>query len=157
VALLLEDVQTPFNVGAIVRTAAAYRVEHLWLAGSTASLSHPGTRKTALGSERYVRWSVAPSGPDAVAAAHREGYAVVGVELAAGARPLHELVLGDAVCLALGHEDRGLSSGLLSSVDSVGFLPQVGRVGSLNVAVAAAIALYETRRQEWTQPVEPPT
>ena len=64
--------------------------------------------------------------------------------------PLHEARLGDSVCLALGHEDRGLSAGVLAACDEVVFIPQLGKVGSLNVAHAAAIALYEVRRRSWT-------
>ena len=44
---------------------------------------------------------------------------------------------------------RGLSPGTLAACDAVAFLPQMGRVGSLNVATAASIAIYELRRQSW--------
>jgi tRNA (guanosine-2'-O-)-methyltransferase len=53
------------------------------------------------------------------------------------------------VCLALGHEDRGCSAALLAGADAVAYVPQTGKVGSLNVAAAAAIALAEARRREW--------
>lgn len=149
VALLLDSVQTPANVGAILRTAAAYRVEHLWLAGATASPSSPGAARTALGTSRYLTWTEVGTGEEAVAAARAGGWSVVGVELADGALPLHEMAFGPAVCLAVGHEDRGLSPGVLAACDAVAFLPMLGRVGSLNVATAAALALYEVRRQEW--------
>ena len=56
------------------------------------------------------------------------------------------------ICLAIGHEDRGLPASTLEVCDAVGFIPQLGRVGSLNVAVATAVAVYETRRQEWAPP-----
>ena len=150
-ALLLDSVQTPYNVGAILRTAAAYRVDHLWLAGASASPSHPGTRKTALGSDRFLTWSEVERAEEAAAEAREDGYRVIGLELAHGASPLHELDLGGDVCLVLGHEDRGLSAGALHGCDQLAYLPQLGRVGSLNVATAAAIALYEVRRQEWTR------
>lgn len=150
-ALLLDSVQTPFNVGAILRTAAAYRVEHLWLAGATESPTHPKTRKTALGADRYVPWTALDSPADAVAAARAAGFRVVGIELAEGATPLHELDLGDAVCLALGHEERGLSAACLDACDAVAYIPLLGKIGSLNVGAAAAIACYEVRRQEWTR------
>jgi tRNA (guanosine-2'-O-)-methyltransferase len=64
---------------------------------------------------------------------------------------MHEADLSGDVCLAVGHEDRGLSAACLQSCDAVVYLPQLGRVGSLNVATAAAIALYEVRRQEWAR------
>jgi tRNA (guanosine-2'-O-)-methyltransferase len=148
-ALLLDSVQQPFNVGAILRTAAAYRVEHVWLAGATPPPEATGVRKTALGSERYLAWTISEHGADAVAEARESAWKVVGVELAEGARPIHEVDLGGGVCLALGHEDHGLSRAVLDACDEVVFIPQLGRIGSLNVAAAAAIALYEVRRQEW--------
>ena len=150
-ALLLDSVQTPYNVGSIIRMAAAYRVDHVWLAGASAPPSHPGTRKTALGSDRFLTWSMVERVEDAVAEARDDGYRVVGIELAHGAVPLHDLDLAGDVCLALGHEDRGLSAACLQACDHLAYLPQLGRVGSLNVAAAAAIALYEVRRQEWMQ------
>jgi tRNA (guanosine-2'-O-)-methyltransferase len=156
VALLLDGVQSPFNVGAIVRTAAALRVDHLYLAGSTVSPAHPKAGKTAMGTERYLTWSTFDAATDAVTAAKGDGYLVVGLELAEGATPLHELTLasGAEVCLAVGNEDHGLSAAALSTCDAVGYLPQLGRVGSLNVATATAMALYEVRRREWAAPPE---
>jgi tRNA (guanosine-2'-O-)-methyltransferase len=156
-ALILDSVQGPFNVGAIVRTAAALRVDHLWVAGRSAAPGDPKVGKTALGTERYLTWSVVEDPAQAVDEARRDGYRVVAVELAAGATPLHDLHLGPAVCLVVGHEDRGVSAPALSACDVVGFIPQLGRVGSLNVATAASIACYEVRRQEWNRvEVRPP-
>ena len=54
------------------------------------------------------------------------------------------------MCLAVGHEDHGLSKAGLAACDHVAYLPMLGRVGSLNVATAAAIAMYEVRRRAWT-------
>lgn len=149
-ALILDAVQTPYNVGSIVRSAAAYRVEHLWLAGSTATPAHAGARKTALGTDRYVAWSEVADGPAAVQEAHVAGYHVVAIELVDGALPLHELHLAGDVCLVLGHEDHGIGQRTLADADAVAYLPLLGRVGSLNVATAAAVACYEVRRQVWT-------
>jgi tRNA (guanosine-2'-O-)-methyltransferase len=147
--LILDDVQGPFNVGAIVRTAAAYRVEHVWLTGQTPALDSTKVGRTALGCERYLTWEHHESATTAIAAARDQGSTVVGLELAEGARPLHELDVGEDVCLVVGHEDRGLRAATLAACDAVGFLPQLGRVGSLNVATATAIALYELRRRAW--------
>lgn len=149
-ALLLEGVQSPFNVGSIVRTAAAYRVEHLYLCGPTASPAGAKTAKVTLGTERYLSWTAFERGPDAADAAREEGYHVIGLELADAAVPLHQLTAGPDVCLAIGNEDHGLSPATLGACDAVAFLPMLGRVGSLNVATATAIALYELRRKTWT-------
>jgi len=147
-ALVLESVQSPYNVGAIIRTAAAYRVERVWLVGSTPPPSSPGVRKTALGTDRYLTIERVDDG---VAPARDEGFRVVAIELADRAQPVHTLTFGDATCLVVGNEDHGLSSATLRACDDVAYLPLLGKVGSLNVATAASIAMYETRRQEWEQ------
>lgn len=149
-AVLLDDVQGPFNVGAIVRTAAALRAEHLWLTGRTPEPGDGKVAKTAMGTERYLDVRRTETAVEGIAAARAEGYRVIAVELADGAVPLHELALGEATCLVVGHEDRGVSAAALDASDAVAYLPQLGRVGSLNVATAASIACYEVRRQTWT-------
>jgi tRNA (guanosine-2'-O-)-methyltransferase len=149
VALLLDGVMSPFNVGGIVRTAAAFRVEHLYLSSGATSPGSAKVGKTAMGTERYLSWSNFERGADAADAAREDGYSVVGLELADHAVPLFQLSVGPDVCLAIGHEDHGLTAGTLAACDAVAFIPQLGRVGSLNVATAAAIAVFELRRREW--------
>ena len=149
-ALLLDGVTSPFNVGSITRTAAAFRLEHLYLAGGAASPASAKAGKTAMGTERYLSWSVFERGQDAADAAREDGFCVLGLELADRALPLYQLSVGPEVCVAIGHEDRGLTPATLAACDAVAFIPQLGRVGSLNVAAAAAIALYELRRREWS-------
>ena len=151
-ALLLDSVTQPFNVGSIIRSAAAFGVERVWLAGNTASTSHPAVRKTSLGTERLVSFEDEQSASAAAKAAAADGYRVVAIELAEGAAALHDAPLDGDVCLAFGNEDHGCSPSLLAAADAVAYIPQVGRVGSLNVAVAAAVALAEARRREWARP-----
>jgi tRNA (guanosine-2'-O-)-methyltransferase len=151
-ALLLDSVTQPFNVGMIVRSAAAFGVEHLWLCGNSASLDHPSVGKTALGTQRLITWEREPDPVAAAKAAAHAGLRVVAIELASGASPLHEAPLDGDVCLALGNEDHGCSPALLAAADAIAYIPLVGRVGSLNVAAAAAIALAEVRRREWFAP-----
>ena len=68
------------------------------------------------------------------------------LELTDDAVPLTSWLAG-ATCLAIGHEDRGLQPGLLAACDAATYIPQLGRIGSLNVATATAIALYDVRRR----------
>lgn len=150
-ALLLDSVTQPFNVGSVIRSAAAFGAEQVWLTGNTASPAHPSARKTSLGTERLVACEEEPSAVAAAAAARAAGFLVIAVELTDGAVPLHAAPLDGDVCLALGNEDHGCSPALLAVADAVAFIPQVGRVGSLNVAVAAAVALAEARRREWAR------
>jgi tRNA (guanosine-2'-O-)-methyltransferase len=151
-ALLLDSVAQPFNVGSIIRTAAALGVESVWLCGNTPDLDLPAVGKTALGTERFLSAYREPSPAAAAKDATEDGFRVVAVELASGAVPLFDAPFDGPVCLAIGNEDHGCSPALLAAVAAVTYIPQVGRVGSLNVAVAAAVALTEVRRREWTAP-----
>lgn len=148
-ALLLDSVGQPFNVGSITRSAAAFGARDVWLCGNTAPLDHPSARKTALGTERFLEPVIEPDPVLAAKAARAAGYRVVAVELASGAVPLHDAPLEGDICLAVGNEDHGCSPALLAAADTVAYIPLTGRVGSLNVAVAAAIAMADVRRREW--------
>lgn len=154
-ALVLDDVQGPFNVGSIIRTAAALRAEDVWLAARTPEPTDAKVGKTALGTHRYLSFHRALTALEAIEGARAAGYRVVAVELADGALPLHELALGPATCVVVGHEDRGCAPATLDACDAVAYLPLLGKVGSLNVATAAALACYEVRRQDWTAPGGP--
>ncbi|MFN8053235.1 MAG: TrmH family RNA methyltransferase [Acidimicrobiales bacterium] len=146
----IDGAQGPFNVGSIIRSAAAYRAEHLWLTETATGPDNPKVGKTALGTDRFLDVERVPDAAALADAARAAGYRVIGVELAQGARPLHEIDLRGDVCLVVGHEDRGLSKAGLAACDALGFLPQLGSVGSLNVATAASIAMYEWARQQWS-------
>ena len=119
------------------------------MCGQTADPTLPGVGKTALGSERYLTVHRADRADQAVREVAAAGYRLVAVELAQGAESIHDVDLTGSVCLAVGHEDRGLTAAVLDAAERTVFIPQLGRVGSLNVATAASIALYEVRRQGW--------
>ncbi|MEM7092143.1 MAG: TrmH family RNA methyltransferase [Actinomycetota bacterium] len=148
-ALMLEGLGGPFNLGSILRTAAAYRVEHLYLAGMQIDPTSTNVGKTALGADRYVPWTVHEDFAAAAGVVREAGHSLVGLELADRAVPMHEASFDGPVCLVIGHEDRGLSKNALAECDQVVFLPQLGRIGSLNVATATSIAIYEARRAAW--------
>jgi tRNA (guanosine-2'-O-)-methyltransferase len=149
VALLLNGVRDPFNVGGIVRTAASMRVEHVYLCAHATPPTHPKVGKTSKGTERYLEWSEHERALDGIAAARADDLRVIALELTGEAAPLFELDLAGDLCLVVGNESRGASDETLAACDAVGYVPLLGRVGSLNVAAATAVALYEVRRQGW--------
>jgi tRNA (guanosine-2'-O-)-methyltransferase len=151
-AMILDGVQQPFNLGGILRSAAAYGVTDLWL---VPPMADPGDKKvqiTAKGCDRFLRIQVANSGAQAAKVAKAAGYRVVAIELVDHAVPLFAADLGDEpVALVMGHEERGVHRDTLDAADLVAFLPLVGNIGSLNVGHAAAVALSEVRRQGWSE------
>ena len=121
-ALVLDGVGNPFNVGAVVRTAAAERVDHLYLGSATAP-DHDKVNKTALGTARYLTWTEFDSGVPAVEAARADGYQVIAIELTSDALSLHEIPMETDVALVIGHEDRGCTPATLAACDGVAFIP----------------------------------
>ncbi|MFE9423138.1 TrmH family RNA methyltransferase [Kitasatospora sp. NPDC006697] len=146
-AVLLEHVESPFNVGSIVRTAAAMGAESMYLVGRTPDVQIPGVRKVSMGTDRFLAVERCETFKEAAAKARAAGYRLVALELADDAVPLPEAPLDTDVCLVVGHEDRGVSVEALAGSDVVAFAPQLGKVGSLNVATALALGCYEVRRQ----------
>ena len=114
-SLLLDSVGQPFNVGSIIRTAAAFDVDHVWLCGDTAQPGHPSARKTALGTDRLLTFEDDVTVAAAAQAARADGYRVIAIELAGDAVPLHAAPLDGDICLAVGNEDHGCSAALLRS------------------------------------------
>src|SRR3984885_11420411 len=120
-ALLLDSVGQPFNVGSIIRTSAAFGVQDVWLCGNTPDLSLPAVGKTALGTERFLSVYRTPSAVDAVKEAAEDDYRVIAVELASGAVPLFEAPLDGPLCLAIGNGDHGCSPATLAAVHGVAY------------------------------------
>ena len=153
VALLLDGVQDPFNVGSIVRTAAALRVEHLYLSANATAPSHPKVGKTALGTERYLEWTQHER-----VAERRRGRAGRRVRRSWASSSRTSRFRSSSSTSAVTSASRWATRATASTTprsrrcDIVGYIPQLGRVGSLNVAAATAVALYEARRQGWQAP-----
>ena len=150
IGLILDGVQQPFNVGSILRSAAAYGVSDVWLVPPTADPKDKKVQITAKGCDRFLQIQAAATGPAAVSAARDAGFGVVAIELTANAVPLFDLpVSSEPLTIIVGHEERGVHKDTLAAVDQTAFLPLVGNIGSLNVGHTVTAALAEIRRQGW--------
>ncbi|MGI9610139.1 MAG: TrmH family RNA methyltransferase [Acidimicrobiia bacterium] len=151
-AVILDGVQQPFNLGGILRSAAAYGVSDLWLVPPTADPKDKKVQVTAKGCDRFLQIHRADTGSAAVEAARASGYCPIAIELVDGATPLFAAELGsEPIAVVLGHEERGVHRDTFDSCDLVAYLPLVGNIGSLNVGHTATAVLSEIRRQEWQQ------
>jgi len=151
VVVLLDNIRSLYNTGSILRTADASGVERVVLCGITPRPDQGGRQrraiaKTALGAEDSVRWEYRPDAHAALRELAAEGYHTAVVETAPTAVDLFEWTPQWPVCLVFGHERDGVSSDLAAHVDTVIRIPMLGQKGSLNVATAAGVVLYELLR-----------
>lgn len=146
--LLLDNIRSLYNVGALLRTADGAGVRHVHLGGITAPPTHPKLAKTALGAEQVLAWSQTRNGVATAQQLKEAGYVLWALEDAPGAEPLFEAKIranGRPVLLIVGNEKAGVDSGLLALCDRILALPMMGHKESLNVAVACGIAIYYLR------------
>ncbi|MBV6443693.1 MAG: tRNA (guanosine(18)-2'-O)-methyltransferase [Saprospiraceae bacterium] len=147
--LVLDNVRSGLNVGSIFRTADAFLLEKILLCGITAQPPHREILKTALGSTESVGWEYFPETTEAVRSLKKEGYLVFAVEQTTGNIWLQDFSpeAGKKYALVLGNEVDGVGDQALALCDGAIEIPQFGTKHSLNVAVAAGIAVWETVRK----------
>jgi 23S rRNA (guanosine2251-2'-O)-methyltransferase len=151
VVVVLDNIRSLYNTGSILRTADAAGVDRVVLCGITprpdqGSRQRRAIAKTALGAEDMVRWEYQPDTAAAMTSLRSDGYHLVGVEPSADAVNLYQWTPTWPVCLVFGHERDGMSSLAAAAVDTVVRSPMLGKKGSLNVATAAGVVLYELVR-----------
>jgi 23S rRNA (guanosine2251-2'-O)-methyltransferase len=144
--LVLDGIEDPQNLGAILRTADAAGVDGIVRQTRHAAPLSASVAKASAGALAHVR--VAPVVNISQALGELKSLGVWTVGLAGKVpRRYHEVDLSLPTALVLGAEDRGLRRLVRERCDWLVSIPMHGRVGSLNVAVAAGVALYEVLRQ----------
>ena len=146
--LVLLDIRSAENVGAMFRTADAAGVAEIWLVGITpAPLDRFGrprkdVAKSALGAELSVPWKQCKTVAPLVARLKRDGYTVIAIEQSADSVDYKTVHAGTRSAFVMGNEVDGIPPRVLARCDIVAELPMCGMKESLNVSVAAGIALY---------------
>lgn len=143
-AVVLDDVRSMHNVGAVFRTADVFRAEHIFLCGITPRPPHAEIHKTALGAENSVEWEYFPAARDTVLRLRNAGYEVYALEQAKGSIELWSFapVKGGRYAVVLGNEVRGVAQETIDVCAGALEIPQFGTKHSLNVSVATGIAVW---------------
>jgi RNA methyltransferase, TrmH family len=143
------DVQDPGNVGAIVRVAESAGASGVVLAGQSADPYGWKALRGSMGSAFRLP-IVSPSSIEDAVSHARTRHARVVATVPRGGTPLFESNLTGATALLVGGEGAGLPAGIVDRADARITIPMAAPVESLNAAVAAAVVLYEARRQRTT-------
>ncbi len=143
----IDSVTDPGNLGAILRSCEGAGVDGVVVPRHRAVHVTPTVAKSAAGAVEYVPIAVVSGIPTALSQMRTAGIWIVGLDDAAD-MSLFELgdLATDPVCLVLGAEGAGLSRLVRERCDTIVSIPMKGRLSSLNVSAAAALATYEVRR-----------
>ena len=143
--VVLDEVRSLHNIGAVFRTSDAFLVNRIYLCGITATPPHPEMHKTALGAENTVDWTYVTHTQEAVHELHKEGYTVLAIEQCEGSTLLDKLELDKdkKYAIVMGNEVKGVQQEVVDLCDGCIEIPQYGTKHSLNVSVTAGIVLWE--------------
>ena len=151
--VVLDNVRSQHNVGAVFRTADAMRIEKVVLCGICCCPPNQEIHKTALGAEESVDWVYFKETLDAVHDLQAEGYTVYAIEQAHNSITLEEAVeqlsivnyqlsMSPQTAVVLGHEVFGVQQEVVDSCNQCIEIPQYGTKHSMNVSVTAGIVMY---------------
>lgn len=142
--VMFEEVQNPFNVSAIVRTADSVGINKVHFVGhEKADLR----KRTSMGSHAWVKSECHDSSEQAIASLKEQNMQVLVTHLDSSAVDFREIDYTLPTAIILGQEKYGVTDEAIALADHSIVIPMVGMVQSLNVSVAAALVLYEAQRQ----------
>ncbi len=147
--LVLENIRSAYNVGAIFRTADGAGVNKIFLVGYTPSpidrfgRTQPEIKKTSLGASEEIDWEHLEDISQVITTLKNDGFSVVSVELGENSVQLDQFNVPEKVAYIVGNEVEGVSDEALSLSDSQVEIPMLGAKESLNVSVATGIILYK--------------
>ncbi|MGG6237330.1 TrmH family RNA methyltransferase [Nodosilinea sp. AN01ver1] len=148
IGLVVETLQDPGNLGTIIRTAVAAGAEGLWLSADSVAPDHPKVLRASAGQWFRLPLAVVDDLDALLTAWDRSGVQLVATSSYATA-DYWSVDFTQPTVIVLGNEGAGLSAELQRRAAVQVSIPMVGEVESLNVGVAAALLLYEARRQRW--------
>lgn len=143
--LVAQNIRSLFNVGSLFRCADVFGVTKLYLGGYTGYPPRKEISKTALQAEDWVPWERHWHTHKLIAKLKAEGVYIVALETDTETTPLPNFKPKYPMALIVGNEKNGISPSVMQQVDEIVTIPMLGKKESLNVAIAASIALYTIR------------
>ena len=144
--VLLDGIQDPQNLGAILRAGEAAGADGLFISKHRAAGITPAVAKASAGAVEYLPVAQVPGLPAFLTWLKQKGIWILGADPGA-ARSLYDVDLSVSIALVIGGEHRGLRPLVRERCDLLASIPMRGRVASLNAAASAAVFLFEIRRQ----------
>ena len=142
-ALSLYSLRDPGNLGAVIRSAAAFGVQHIVLSSDSADVYNPKTVRAAMGSLFGIKITYVSDFLSFINSARACGRSVYAAELSDGARSICDIELKWDDIFIIGNEGHGIPSEVSRSCTGSIYVPIAEGVESLNASVAAAVFMWE--------------
>jgi len=140
--LVLPSIRSGHNVGAMFRTADAVGVEKIYLTGYTAAPPHQQIAKVSLGTEKWMHWQYYGQTGRLLKKLKKMGYNIVALEQTDKSEDMFKWKPKFPLALVVGNEVSGIDRTYLDLCDKQVEIPMTGKKESLNVSIAAGVALY---------------
>lgn len=149
IVVIAENIHSPANVGLLTRVCECFGIKQLYFTGSFRNTDSKKFRKTARAAEKYIGIKQEDSTPILIEHLRKEDYKVIAFEITGHSTPLSSFKIekSEKIALILGSERHGVSAETLLLVDDAVHIKQFGKTGSLNIAMALSVALYEFTQQ----------
>ena len=147
VVVVLDNVRSLSNVGAVFRSADAFRIGEVFLCGITACPPHREIHKTALGADETVPWRYFETTEAACRELKAMGYKIYAVEQVEGSVMLQNFKVEQKMAFIMGNEVEGVGVEVLPFCDGAIEIPQEGTKHSLNVSVCSGIIMWHVFKQ----------
>lgn len=135
--IAIENTERDFNMGTIVRSANAFGVRHIHVIGRK-----QWNKRGAMATDKYLHVHYYPSVKEFTDAMDERQRTVIAVDNIAGSVPLGKVKLPKNTVLVFGQEGPGISTELAETAEKIVAIEQFGSTRSINVGVAAGIAMY---------------
>jgi 23S rRNA (guanosine2251-2'-O)-methyltransferase len=147
VLLFLDGITDVHNLGSLLRSADGAGWHGVIVPTHHSAAVTPAVRRVSAGAAEVVPVARVGNLSHALDSARAAGLWIVGLDAKAGTSLWKSAMLEPPLGLVLGSEDRGISRGVRDRCDELVRIPSAGRIGSLNVGVAGAIAMFEVARR----------
>ncbi|MFA6098995.1 MAG: RNA methyltransferase [Patescibacteria group bacterium] len=141
--LVLHNIRSRFNVGAIFRTADAAGIDKLYLTGITPAPPHPKIEKVSLGAEQFIPYEKHRQTSRLLKKLKLGGYQIIALEQSRRSISYFQYRPHFPLALIIGNEVTGLPDSILKLCHKVIEIPMHGRKESLNVAIATGIVIFD--------------
>jgi len=144
---VLDNIRSQHNIGAVFRTADAFRLEAVYLCGICCCPPNQEIHKTTLGAEETVAYRYFENTLDAISELKAKGYTVYAIEQTHNSINFDDIEVSTPTAIVLGHEVFGVQQEVVDASDGCIEITQYGTKHSLNVSVTAGIVMYKLANQ----------